>query len=290
MILSEVDRVNDISAQEFKAKYFDKQKPLIIKNLSCNWPAMQKWKWDYFKEKIGDVEVGIYNNTKSDPYTPVNKADMYTSFGQYINMLQQGDTEWRIFLFNLFNYAPELVNDFKWPDHLLKNFVKRVPMLFVGGKGSITHMHFDMDLSDILHTQFAGSKRILLFPYEEQYKLYRKPFEVMTEVDFSNYWDKEKCKIDYRKFPALKQARGYELVLGHGETLFMPGGFWHHMEYMDNGFALSLRSVQTGIKGKLKGAWYLTGMRGIDTMMKKTAPEFWYRHKLKSMFEHAGGS
>ena len=49
-------------------------------------------------------------------------------------------------------------------------------MLFTGGATSITHMHFDIDLSHILHTQFAGRKRVLMFPYKEQYKLYRKPF------------------------------------------------------------------------------------------------------------------
>jgi hypothetical protein len=40
-------------------------------------------------------------------------------------------------------------------------------MLFVGGRGSITHMHFDIDLSHIFHTQFGGKKRVLLFPFEE---------------------------------------------------------------------------------------------------------------------------
>ena len=29
----------------------------------------------------------------------------------------------------------------------MTGFVKRYPMLFVGGQGSITHMHFDIDLS-----------------------------------------------------------------------------------------------------------------------------------------------
>ena len=60
-------------------------------------------------------------------------------------------------------------------------------MLFVGGATSITHMHFDIDISHILHTQFLGRKRVLLFPNEEQYKLYRKPFEVLSLVDFSHY-------------------------------------------------------------------------------------------------------
>ena len=189
MELQQVDIVFNISAEEFKKKYFDPQVPVIIKDLAKKWPAYNKWNWQYFKQVVGNERVGIYNNVKSDAYTPINKADDYTTFGEYIDMISSGPAEWRVFLFNIFNHAPQLTKDFTWPDHLAKGFVKRVPMLFTGGKGSITHLHFDIDLCHIFHTQFVGRKRVLLFPYSEQYKLYRKPFEVLSIADFSNYYE-----------------------------------------------------------------------------------------------------
>jgi hypothetical protein len=167
----------------------------------------------------------------------------------------------------------------------MKGFVKKYPMLFVGGATSITHMHFDIDMSHILHTQFAGRKKVLLFPFTEQHKLYRKPFEVLSLADFSNYDQGE--RPDYTQFPALKLARGYELILNHGDTLFMPAGYWHHMEYLDSGFAMSLRALQSSISGKLQGAWNLFGMRNIDTLMKKTAPKWWYSYKRTSLLKAA---
>jgi len=287
MHLRPVDVVSNITGEEFKKKYFDPQVPVIIKDLAKDWPAYTKWNWDYFKEIVGDKKVGIYNNIKSDAYTPVNKADDYTTFGEYIDMIRQGPAAWRIFLFNIFSHAPQLTQDFTWPDHLAKGFVKRVPMLFVGGRGSITHMHFDIDLSHIFHTQFIGRKRVLLFPYNEQHKLYRKPFEVLSIADFSNYYDAEKSKLDTKQFPAVKSANGYDVTLSHGDTLFMPGGYWHHMEYLDSGFAMSLRALNNTVSGKLKGAWNLLGMRSIDTLMKKTAPVKWYDWKKKKIFEAA---
>jgi hypothetical protein len=169
----------------------------------------------------------------------------------------------------------------------MKGFVKKYPMLFVGGAGSITHMHFDIDMSHILHSQFAGRKRVLLFPFEEQKKLYRKPWEVLSLVDFSHYADPEKSKVDYKNFPALRQARGYEIILEPGDTLFMPAGYWHHMEYIDSGFAMSLRAMQPSIAGKLRGVWNLFGMRGIDTLMKKTVPQWWFNYKKVKIFEAA---
>jgi hypothetical protein len=148
-------------------------------------------------------------------------------------------------------------------------------------------MHFDIDVSHILHTQFLGRKRVLLFPNEEQYKLYRKPFEVLSLADFSHYYDTDKSKIDYSQFPALQKANGYDLTLTHGDTLFMPAGYWHHMEYTDSGFAMSLRALQSSVSGKLSGVWNLFGMRSIDTLMKKTVPHPWYDWKKKRIFEMA---
>lgn len=287
MQLKTVDIFDDLSPEDFKRKYFDTQTPVVIRNLSKKWSAYNKWNWDYFKQAVGNEKVGIYNNVKSDAYTPINKADEYTTFGEYVNMISKGPAAWRIFLFNIFSHAPHLTHDFTWPDEYAKGFVKKYPMLFVGGQGSITHMHFDIDLSHIFHTQFAGRKRILLFPYTEQYKLYRKPFEVLSLADFSNYYDNGKSKLDINKFPATQLAQGYDLTLNHGDTLFMPGGYWHHMEYLDSGFAMSLRAMNSTMGGKLKGVWNIVGMRHIDTLLKKTMPGPWYKWKEKKSFHYA---
>lgn len=287
MHLAPVSVVDDIKPDEFKAKYYEQQIPIVIKNVAKQWPAYNKWTWDYFKQVVGDKKIGIYNNVKSDAYTPINKADDYTTFSEYIDMIQKGPAAWRIFLFNIFSHAPQLTKDFSWPEEYMKGFVKRVPMLFTGGQGSITHMHFDIDLSHILHTQFIGRKKVLLFPFAEQHKIYRKPFEVLSLADFSNYYDNEKSKIDLKKFPAVDMANGYEVTLEHGDTLFMPGGFWHHMEYIDSGFAMSLRALNNSMTGKLKGLWNIAGMRNIDTILKKTMPHKWYSWKEKKVFEDA---
>lgn len=286
MQLQAVDTVDHISPEDFRKNYYLPMKPLVIRGLAKEWPAYNKWNWDYFKQIVGDKKVGIYNNVKSDAYTPVNKADDYTTFGEYVDMISKGPAGWRIFLFNIFDHAPQLTKDFTWPEHLMHGFVKKYPMLFVGGKTSITHMHFDIDLSHILHTQFAGRKRVLLFPYDEQHKLYRKPFEVLSLADFSHYHENN-GKPDYQEFPALKSAHGYDIVLEHGDTLFMPGGYWHHMEYLDSGFAMSLRAMQPSLGGKLKGVWNIFGMRSIDTIMKKTAPHWWYQYKKGKIFRRA---
>lgn len=279
MQLQELDKLESISPEDFKKKYYQKDKPVVIKDIARQWPAFTKWNWDYFINIVGAKEVGVYNNVKSDSYTPINTADAYMKFGEYLEMVKKGPVDLRIFLFNIFQHAPQIVGDFSWPDTYMKGFVKKFPMLFVGGEGAITHMHFDIDMSHILHTQFIGKKRVLLFPFEEQHKLYRKPWEVLSLANYAHYHE----KFDYENFPAVKKAKGYEVILEHGDTLFMPAGYWHHMEYIDAGFAMSLRALQSSLSGKLKGAWNLFGMRNIDTLMKKTAPKWWYDRKVKQL-------
>ncbi len=286
MQLKPVPTFDSLSPEVFKKDYYEPGQPVVIKNLAKEWPAYNKWNWDYFKSLVGDKKVPLYNNVKSDAYTPINTADDYKTFGEYIDMIKAGPAAWRIFLFNIFDHAPQLINDFKWPENYMKGFIKKYPMLFTGGQGSITHMHFDIDLSHILHTQFAGRKRVLMFPFKEQHKLYRKPYEVLSLADFSNYYE-QNGSPDYEKFPALKLAEGFDFILEPGDTLFMPAGYWHHMEYLDSGFAMSLRALQPTFAGKLKGMWSLIGMRNIDTLMKKTAPQWWYKRKEKKVYENA---
>ena len=285
-MLRPVDTVDSIDPQEFRDNYYRPGVPLVIRDLAKEWAAFSKWNWDYFRELVGGRMVPLYNNVKSDAYTPVNKADDYKTFGEYIDMISKGPAGWRIFLFNIFDHAPQLISDFTWPDHLMGGFVKKYPMLFTGGAGSVTHMHFDIDLSHILHTQFAGRKRVLMFPFKEQYKLYRKPYEVLSLADFSHYYEGNGSP-DYTRFPALKLASGYDFIMEPGDTLFMPAGYWHHMEYLESAFAMSLRALHPSLGGKLKGAWNLLGMRTIDTVMKRTAPKWWFERKTKKIFAKA---
>ncbi len=284
MQLKPIDTVETISAADFKNKYYNNNVPVVIKGLAKQWPAYNKWGWDYFIDVVGHADVGVYNNVKSDSYTPINTADAYMKFGDYLQKVKAGPLDLRIFLFNIFQHAPSIVKDFTWPDELMKGYVKKYPMLFVGGEGAITHMHFDIDMSHILHTQFVGKKRVLLFPHEEQYKLYRKPWEVLSMANYAGY---SSGNFDYENFPAVKKAKGYEIILEHGDTLFMPAGFWHHMEYIESGFAMSLRAMQSNLGGKLGGLWKLFGMRNIDTLMKKTVPKWWYNRKQKQVYELA---
>lgn len=245
--------------------------------MARQWPAIEKWTWSYFKQVVGETTVPVYNNTRAGAKVPVNGGDGFMKFGNYIDQISLGPSEWRIFLFNLFKHVPVLKQDFTFPEELLSGFLKSYPMLFVGGKGFIAHMHYDLDLSHIFHTQFLGRKRVLLLHNNQSQLIYKMPSTVESAASFVNWQD----GVHTKSFPALKYAKGYTAILEHGDTLFMPSGYWHHMQYMDSGFAMSLRAIPAGLSAKFNTLYHLLGMRGFNNMLIKVAPQWWYDYKRK---------
>jgi hypothetical protein len=269
--LQEVPVYDHISGSDFKSSFVDKQQPVVLKSISQRWDATGKWDYDFFKSNAGNIIVPLYNNEKSKPWESVNAADAYLPFGEFLDLIRSGPTHLRIFLFNIFKHLPELCNDFNYPDELTNGFLKKFPMLFFGGEGSIVHLHYDMDLSDIFLTQFHGKKKVLLFHPSESDKLYRMPWMVQSFIDPG--------KPDLKKFPMLAYVKGYECMLEHGDTLYMPGGYWHYMEYTESGFALALRAFPSSMVKRAKSIYNLFIMRNFDNIMKKWFGERWFIYK-----------
>ena len=46
------------------------------------------------------------------------------------------------------------------------------------------------------------------------------PVEVLSLANYTSYYK----NFDYDNFPATRFAKGYEVILEHGNTLFMPAG------------------------------------------------------------------
>ena len=216
MKLIAVDKVDTIEKEVFKENYLKTHKPLVIKNLTQNWPARTKWSFEFFKNMAGDKRVPVYDNSLPTPDSAVNVPDDQMAFGEYLDLIATRPTELRIFLFNVFEHIPDLLNDFSYFENLCGGFLKKYPMMFFGGAGSKVYLHFDMDLSHVFITQFKGRKQVILFDNKYSDALYRLPFMVQSYIDPK--------QPDYEKYPALKDIQGYETILEDGETLFMPSG------------------------------------------------------------------
>ncbi|WP_179415471.1 cupin-like domain-containing protein [Mucilaginibacter sp. E4BP6] len=281
IILSPIDRVDSISREDFVNNYLKPRKPLIIRKATESWPALQKWTFDYLKETVGDVVVPLYDSSKADPSKPINASAAEMKFGDYIDLIQKEPTDLRIFLFDPIKYAPKLLDDYRSPTDLLGGFLDKYPNMFFGGKGSVTFLHYDIDLAHIFHTHFNGRKQVILFDNKWSERLYCIPFATYALEDY----DIE--KPDFTKFPALNGVEGQEAILEHGDTLFMPTGFWHWMKYLDGSFSISLRAWDKSWGIKAKSLYNLTIQRKFDDIMKKNFKKRYMDWKEELAIERA---
>ncbi|UCE93214.1 MAG: cupin-like domain-containing protein [Flavobacteriaceae bacterium] len=267
-----IERVKTISKKEFVQNYLKPQIPVVIENLIDDWPANSKWNFDYFKEKVGQKTVPLYDDRPVDYNDGFNEPHAKMKMEDYIDLLQKEPTRYRIFLYNVLKEVPELQSDFNFPQiglHLLKS----LPMLFFGGEDSYTFMHYDIDLANILHFHFQGRKECILFPYNEKKHLYKVPHSLITHesINFSN--------PDFEKWPALKNAKGFKTELKHGQTLYMPEGYWHYMRYITPGFSMSMRGLARNPKHLSKAFYNVFIMRNLDNIMRRLQGQKWIDQK-----------
>lgn len=277
--LPPVDRVRGITKEEFVKNYLKKKKPVLIEGLTDSWN--DKWRFDYIKEIAGEQIVPLYNNepTKGNKssYEPVTHKKM----SEYVEMLQNNKpTDLRIFFYMVKDNLPQLEKDFEYPDIGMKYF-KRIPALFFGGSKAHTFMHYDIDLGDNLHIHFEGHKRVLLFGPEQNTHLYKVPMAIcnIESIDMNN--------PDFEKYPALKNAQGFEANMHHGDALYIPGEWWHFISYMNGGFSMSLRALPQDPRRFLGMLYNVFFMRHLDNFIRKVRGQKWIDFKEKWAYRKA---
>jgi hypothetical protein len=279
--LSPIDVVDEISKDAFEKNYLKKRKPLIIKNMAKNWPAYEKWNLDYMKSVVGDQIVPLYDSSKADPSKPINASAADMKFGDYVDLIKTTPTDLRIFLFDPIKHAPKLLEDYRAPKDLMGGFLDSYPNMFFGGKGSVTFLHYDIDLAHIFHTHFNGRKHVVLFENKWKERLYQIPLATYALEDY----DVE--HPDFKRFPALEGVTGVEAFLEHGDTLFMPTGYWHWMKYLDGSFSISLRAWDKSWLLKAQSLYNLIIQRKFDDLMKGNFREKYMAWKERLAYKRA---
>ena len=274
-ISQSIERVEKITREEFQQKYMKPQKPVIIKHFyGKDAPFYTKWTFDYFKKELNDITVGIYDaeETEVKQDRSYKRTNDFMKFGEYLDLVQTKPTTKRLFLFNIFKHKKELKKDFDFPD-VTNNVVRSLPLVFFGGKGAITRIHQDMDMSNVFLTELQGKKRIVLFSPKYSALLHRFPFGVHSAIDID--------QPDYNKFPGLNKVKGLEGTLEAGDTIFMPSGWWHHIEYLEPSIGMAMRSLAGTTKMKIKGAFLMGILTHLDDLFRYASGDNWQNKKEK---------
>ena len=274
--LNPIPKVAGLSKAEFEEKYLNAHKPVVMTDLVQEWPAFQKWTPEFFKTVHGDKQVKVYDKSYAQAGESYMKSVREISFKEYIESLLEKSMDLRIFLYNIIKEIPSLKLDLGLP-RIVEKMDERFVFLFFGHKGSVTPLHFDIDMAHVLHTNLHGRKRWVLFAPSESRNLYHHPMTVRSYVDVN--------QPDLEKYPRLADIKeGYEVILERGDTLLIPSGYWHLVEYPESSFGLSMRVRSGDVKVRLKGAVNILFKNIPDRLLNRFFGKTWLALKEKMSY------
>ncbi|AUD06407.1 cupin-like domain-containing protein [Spirosoma pollinicola] len=219
-----VEKKYGMTYEEFSEKHLFGNYPVVIGDACKDWSAKNKFTPEYFKTVYGDRKIVVQgNNYTLSEYIDLMMVATEDNPAPYPCKLQI-DRDY-----------PELLPDvtprfmYALPDRITS---KLLPNNFLGGAdtleiffgspgGQFPYIHYDYMCLHAYITQIYGQKEFTVIPPEQTPYVYPKA---------NNVWVSEVNDVrnpDLEKYPLFAKATPVSFVVGPGETLFIPCGWWH---------------------------------------------------------------
>lgn len=257
--VGETETLSSITHEQFYADFFQKR-PVVMRGKISHWPALREWGPDFFKANYGDLPVWL---SRYDPGSKRSFLEQYieyfnrkTTIAGYVDALsgEHGFFSIREDI-GLLQGHPELL---AYLDHFRPFGCSKEPpasqymaLWFSPGQDT-TGMHIDVAEGLLFHLH--GHKRVMLFApdqtelvYEDDLrKLYAEGIEDRIDREDLNMWRNfvrwsrvNPFEPDFERFPLLREASYFEAVIGPGDVLYIPLGWWHTVRSLDTTISVS---------------------------------------------------
>lgn len=224
-----IERKARLSGEDFFRQHYVTNRPVIITGMLDEFPALTRWNLDYFADKFGERMVEVQFGRDADPQYELNSIahKREIPFGEYVGLIRASGSSNDFYMTaNNDNRNRESLKEL-WDDvgalpEYLQDDPERRGFFWFGPAGTITPLHHD--LTNNFMAQIVGRKRVRLIAPCELAHVYNHR-HCFTEVDAR--------APDLARFPAMAGVPIHECVLEPGEILFLPVGWWHHVEALD---------------------------------------------------------
>ena len=233
-----LDTLERPDPDHFYRHHYEANRPAKLTGLIDHWPALERGSLDHFAAAGGDAVVEAQVERTRDPAYELAKDDhrRLIRFAELIDWLRKDEASNDIYLTAYNSGINAAALGFLWDDlapiDLLDDRGGRDGFFWLGPRGTLTPWHHD--LTNNLLVQVLGRKRVRMAP----------PWafgRMKNRLHCFSDWGNEALPAgvgDADRPPVL------EVVIGPGEAIFLPVGWWHQVEALDLSASMSFTSFR----------------------------------------------
>lgn len=227
---------NQVTEAELRRLFLQGQEAIVLEGAVSDWPALVKWRrldyWALWASRLIPIEI-------SDDRGGQESLTFGEFLAHYMSPSIRKAPSARLgYLAQhlLFDHLPKLHEDFHAPQ-FCPSVVKA--NAWIGTSGTVTRLHTDG--YDNCFVQVCGFKFVRLIRPSDSHLVY--PY-----VDPNSDLASAKCNHshvdaenpDLQRHPLFASASPQDVVLGPGDCLFIPKGWWHYVRGLTPSISISL--------------------------------------------------
>lgn len=241
--------------------------PLLLTGIIDDWPAIQKWQdpSHLLRLTLGGrrcvpIEIG-------ETYTHADWRQEIMPFRKFFQTYLLPDKPNEIGYLgqhNLFHQLPALQREIRTPDYCFSAPPEAIPVsrlglptvppvdepqknFWLGPKGTRTPLHTDPYHN--IFCQIVGYKYVRLYPPEATESVYPRGIDEnginesntsQVEIRLDRALPGDVAVDEQQMFPQFMSQDDYcEAIVGPGECLYIPAGWWHYIESLTTSYSVS---------------------------------------------------
>ena len=217
-----LEGISPPSVDAFQRGYVVSRRPVILRGMIRDWPAMRRWSLDYLRTAYATTPVVTLRAESGRVImnSETGAVEERLQLRDFIGALHTGANE--RYLTSRMSALPESLRR----DAPLPLYCARARWhnsnLWIGPAGTIACLH--RDLADNLHAVVSGRKRFTLVAPRQSSLVYPNglfdSFPNGCRVDIE--------RPDFSRFPKLRGVETLVAELEPGDAIYIPRRWWHH--------------------------------------------------------------
>ena len=261
-----------MSQEEFEREHVRASVPVVIGDATEKWPARSQFSPTFFRQRFGDrtVPIGARVYTiralldeleRSSPERPGPYPCNFLLEEHFPELLRAVEPRYAYSL-------PDRTHHPLLPARFRGN-AANLEIFFGGPGGQFPYMHYDYMGFHAFINQLVGHKEFTAIPPEHTPYVYPDPNDPWKSRIENHH------APDLEKYPLFAKAERVSFVVGPGETLFIPNGWWHTARSLDLTISIAFDMLNASNWERFRGEVWR--MMSSSTKPKQLAADLYLR-------------